>query len=66
MRNKLYIALEILWIITAILCLFAAIHQTYYEGISKSYVFFIFSIVALIMYYLRRQIRKSNKPNYNE
>jgi len=65
MRNKLPLALEILWIFTAILCLFAAIHQTYYEGFSKSYVFFIFSSVAFIMYLLRRQIRKSNKDNTN-
>lgn len=65
MKNKLSRALEILWLITAILCLFAAIHQTYYEGFSKSYLFFIFTLVALGMFLLRKQIRKSNKTNIN-
>lgn len=66
MKNKLSRSLEVIWVITSILCLFAAIHQTYYEGFSKSYIFFIFSFVAFIMYLLRRQIRKSNKDNSNE
>ncbi|MCD4832769.1 MAG: hypothetical protein K8R31_03165 [Bacteroidales bacterium] len=65
MKNKLARSLEILWIITSVFCLFAAIHQTYYEGFSKSYIFFIFSFVAFIMYLLRRQIRKSKKDNSN-
>lgn len=65
MRNKLSLAFEILWVTTAILCLFAGIHQSYFEGFAKSYVFFILSSVAFIMYLLRRQIRKSNKDNTN-
>ena len=65
MKNKLARSLEFLWVVTSVLCLFAAIHQTYYEGFSKSYIFFIFSFVAFIMYLLRRQIRKSKKDNSN-
>jgi hypothetical protein len=65
MRTKLSLAFEILWVITAILCLFAGIHQTYFEGFTKSNAFFIFSSVAFIMYLLRRQIRKTNKDNTN-
>lgn len=65
MRNKLAYSLEILWLITTILCLFAGTHQTYHEGFSKSYIFFIFSLVAFFMYLLRRQIRKSKKDNTN-
>jgi len=65
MKNKLARSLEVIWIVTSILCLFAAIHQTYYEGFSKSYIFFIFSFIAFIMYLLRRQIRKSIKDNSN-
>ena len=61
MRTKLSRIVEIIWIITAILCLFAAVHQTYYEGFTKSYILFIFSVVAFIMYLLRKQMRKSNK-----
>ena len=65
MKNKLSRTLEIIWVITSILCLSTAIHQTYYEGFSKSYIFFIFSIVAFVMFLLRKQIRKSNKNNSN-
>jgi len=61
MKNSLPKALEIVWLITAVLCFLTAIHQTIFEGISKSYLFFIFSLVALIIYLLRRQMRKSNQ-----
>lgn len=61
MKNKLSKSLEIVWLVTAIICLFTAGHQTFTEGISKSYVFFIFSFVAFLMFFLRRQIRTSNK-----
>ena len=65
MKTKLSLGLEILWVITSALCLFAGIRQTYYEGFSKSYIFFIFSLTAFIMFLLRRNIRKSNKENTN-
>ena len=66
MKDKVSRIFEILWIIVAVLCLSAAIHQTIYEGISKSYVFFIFSLIAFVMYSVRKQIRKSKKDNSNE
>jgi len=65
MKDKVSRIFEVLWIIVAILCLSAAIHQTIYEGISKSYVFFIFSLIAFAMYFVRKQIRKSKKDNSN-
>ncbi|NOQ24050.1 MAG: hypothetical protein GQ564_01700 [Bacteroidales bacterium] len=61
MRTKLSRIVEIIWIITSILCLLAAVHQSYYEGFTKSYILFIFSFVAFIMYLLRKQMRKSDK-----
>jgi len=61
MKNKLSKTLEIIWLITSILCFITAIHQTLVEGISKSYVFFIFSLLALLMYFLRRHLSKTNK-----
>lgn len=65
MKDKFARVLEILWIIISVLCLFAGIHQTYFEGFSKSYLFFIFSFIAFIMYLLRKEIRKSKKENSN-
>lgn len=59
--NKLAKALEIIWLITSLICAATTIHLTVYEGFGKSYIFFIFSIVAFAIYTLRRRIRKSNK-----
>lgn len=63
MKNKLPKALEIVWLITSIICSLTGIHQTIYEGISKSYMFFIFATIAFIMFQLRKNIRKSNLNN---
>ena len=66
MKNNKINIFEVLWLITALLCFIAAIHQTYREGLSKSYVLFIFTVLAVIMYLLRRYLRinkKSDKPN---
>jgi len=65
MKTKIAKTFEILWLIIAILCLITAIHQTFNEGISKSYVFFIFSLVAFFMYSIRKHIRKTKKDNSN-
>lgn len=64
MRTKLSRVVEVIWIITSILCLLAAVHQTYYEGFTKSYILFIFSFVAFIMCLLRKQMRKSDKKKH--
>ncbi len=61
MKNNLPKILEIIWLITSLLCLLTAIHQTIYEGITKSYIFFIFAIVAFLMYLIRKHTRKSNQ-----
>ncbi len=60
MRNKLAKSVEFLWIATSILCLISGIHQTIYQGFSKSYVFFIFSLLAFLMFLIKRHIRKTN------
>lgn len=66
MKTKLAQTLEIIWLITSLICLLSGIHQTYYEGFSKSYMFFIFSLVAFIIYQMRKQIRKTKNDNPNE
>ncbi|HAN20046.1 MAG: hypothetical protein A2X13_07220 [Bacteroidetes bacterium GWC2_33_15] len=57
MKNKSSRALEVLWLITSAICLFTGIHQTLYEGIVKSYPFFIFAVLAFLMFLLRRYLR---------
>jgi hypothetical protein len=61
-KNKTNI-FEVLWLITAMLCFFAAIHQTYREGFSESYILFIFTALAVIMYLLRRYLRVNKKSD---
>jgi hypothetical protein len=50
-----------LWMIIAILSLIAAIHRTWLLGIKESYLFFIFAIVAFLMFLLRNYMGKQNK-----
>lgn len=50
-----------LWMIIAIMCLIAGIHRTWLLGIRESYLFFIFAMVALLMYLLRNDMGKRNK-----
>jgi len=57
MKNKYFQAIEILWLVTTILCIATGIHQTIYESLHKSYPFFIFAVLALLMYLFRRKTR---------
>lgn len=50
-----------LWMVIAILCLIAGIHRSWILGIKESYLFFIFVIVALLMYFLRNYLGKQKK-----
>lgn len=63
MKNNLPKILEIIWLITSFLCIVAGIHQTIYEGFSKSYIFFLFSIVAFLIFLFRQKTRKLNQNN---
>jgi uncharacterized membrane protein YfcA len=60
-RINLAIILEVVWFITFILCLGAAIHQTINEGFGKSILLYIITIIALAMFLMRRHLRKSAK-----
>jgi len=62
MNNNRISAMEILWVSIAFLTLVAGIHRTFLLGFSVSYPFYIFSFIAIIMYYLRKYMRKNRKP----
>ena len=53
--------LEIFWLIVAILSLGAGIHQTYNEGIRRSWVFLLIAVLGFSMYSLRRFLRKNEE-----
>jgi flagellar biogenesis protein FliO len=59
--NSLPKILEYIWLILAAVCLVMAIHATMKIGFSNSYMYFILTGVALLMYLLRRFRRKSNE-----
>jgi membrane protein implicated in regulation of membrane protease activity len=50
-----------LWMIVAIVCLITAIHRTWLLGMKESYLFFIFAIIAFLMYLLRNFLSKQDK-----
>jgi len=60
-RNKI---LETIWFIVAIVSVVTGIHKTYIDGsFRESYLFFIISLIAFLMFFFRRSMRKSEKKN---
>jgi len=57
-KEKVSLFIEYIWLVAAIISLIAGIHKTYYHGFEQSWLFFILVPVALIMYSLRRHLRK--------
>jgi membrane protein implicated in regulation of membrane protease activity len=57
--------LEILWFSIAAFCLGLAINKTLNAGFKVSYPLFIISLIALLMFFIRRRIRKSANSEKN-
>ncbi|MGE0077730.1 MAG: hypothetical protein AB7S48_07720 [Bacteroidales bacterium] len=55
--EKLAYFLELIWLGLAIFCLSVGIYATIKSGFSVSYMFFILSVLAVAMYYMRRRRR---------
>ncbi len=49
------------WFVVAIISLIAGIHKTWMFGLKESYLFFIFAVVAILMYLLRKNMNTPNK-----
>ncbi len=49
------------WFVVAIISLIAGIHKTWMFGFKESYLFFIFAVIAALMYLLRRNMNNPNK-----
>lgn len=57
--NKNYsIFIEIIWAIFFLVSLILGIYNYFYLGITKSYMLFVVSAVSLLMFFLRRYMRK--------
>jgi hypothetical protein len=62
-RNRI---LEIIWLIVAMLSIVAGIHKTYVDsGFRESYLFFIITFIAVLMYLFRRKLRKKERGKIN-
>ena len=58
MKKKKSKANEILWITMAVACSVIAIHKTIYHGLGTAWYFYGFIIIAIMMYYIRKNMRK--------
>lgn len=54
--------LETVWLIVAILSVIAGIHKTYVDGgFRESYLFFSISVIAFLMFFFRKNLRKNER-----
>ncbi|MEZ5072120.1 MAG: hypothetical protein R2751_14470 [Bacteroidales bacterium] len=61
MKNSLTGIFEVLWFVMGGFMLFIAVDVTLKEGIGSSWYYFLFALLAYLMYYFRRQQRISRK-----
>lgn len=59
--NKAGTILEIIWFVMGGLFIFIGVDTTIDSGISESWYYLAFGVLALIMYFRRRRIRLSNR-----
>ena len=57
MRNSVSGIFEVVWFVLGGLMLFMAVDVTMSSGIAESWYYFLFSLLALAMYFLRRRMR---------
>ena len=58
--NSLNNILEIFWLIISIMTLATGVHATFTHGLRNSYMFFIMTILAFLLYLARRRLRIKN------
>jgi len=58
MNNKKSIAIEIMWLTLAIISTILGIYKTIIIDLNNGIPFFVISLVSIIMYTLRRYVRK--------
>ena len=56
-KQKQSKAREILWLAVAAMSLATGVHKTIYHSFQESWYFFIFVLIALLMYFIRRNLR---------
>jgi energy-converting hydrogenase Eha subunit C len=61
MNRKTIHLLEIVWLTLGIISLLAGIYNWLDVGLTESMMFFIITLVSIMMYFHRRHIRRSSK-----
>ena len=51
---------QFLWIAVGVMSLVAGLHKTYNHGFNNSYLFFVFTAVAILMYLLRKKMQNNS------
>lgn len=62
MHNRLTYILEIVWMSLAIISFLAGLYNWYESGLQESLMFFVITFLAIMMYFYRRNLRKSQNP----
>lgn len=55
--------MKTLWIVVAVVTLVAAIHQTYFEGFANSLMFYGLSVIAFLMFLVRKKLADQDEKN---
>lgn len=61
MRNNVTGIFEVVWFVLGGLMLFMAVDATMSNGFGESWYYFLFSVLAFAMYFLRRRMRINNR-----
>jgi hypothetical protein len=59
-KHKPYYVLEWVWLASTLICAFLGVFILIKGVYPNKYVFFIFSALSLLMYLMRRHMRKNN------
>lgn len=54
-------AREVLWLAVAVMSLSTGIHKTLFISFKDSWYFYLFALISLILYKIRRDLRKKEE-----
>ncbi|MEN8204105.1 MAG: hypothetical protein ABFS28_16020 [Bacteroidota bacterium] len=61
MKNSVSGLFEVVWFVLGGLMLFMAVDVTLNTGLGDSWYYFLFSVLAFVMYFFRRRMRISHR-----
>ena len=61
MKNNATAIFEVVWFVLGGLMLFIAVDITLNSGFKESWYYFLFALLAFVIYYLRRKMRISRR-----